>query len=386
MVVESGDLKLKTVAYIHDFCFYKTYLADNYTAVGMPESYFHRFFESNFNKVKIYSRNKVEEFSKIENMGFSKIDNPNISLPVTINSYLSLLNPKVIRSLCKELRSADLLVINFPSIIGLYIWFMNLIIRKPYTLEIAADYDQFKNKRLGSIVTKVFNHAFNKVISGSKGAIFVSNYLKNKYYHPNSIVASNVTVTDVKEIDSTICNRKGDIYTILFVGGVNRRKGIGTLIDAVQVLVDSGNRDFVLRIVGGHSDKDYQRIVGNRGLNQYIQFLGLLNPKQVKIEMERADLYVQPSYAEGIPRATLEAMSFNLPVLATNLPGFEEILDSRCLVQVGDHFKLASLIKSCIKNEPWILETIKLNNKVISSFMFENLQSKRVNFYTGLGI
>lgn len=35
---------INNIVYVHDFCLYNDYDKNNYTAVGLPESYFNRFF------------------------------------------------------------------------------------------------------------------------------------------------------------------------------------------------------------------------------------------------------------------------------------------------------------------------------------------------------
>lgn len=378
-------MKEKNITYVHDFCFYKTncYNRNIYTAVGLPEGYFNRFFESGFSKVKIISRNKIRDEQEISDSGFSIIINKNIIMPVLIPGYFSLLKLKTLIGICKVVLQSDLLVINFPSIIGVYVWLLNLFIRKPYTLEVAADSDQFDKKRFGFLVTLFISYIFPKVVNGSEGGIYVSKYLLKKYPHPNGIVASNVvihTVADTKDIKTL--NDLGGY--ILFVGGVNKRKGIKTLIDAIKNIVERGNTDVCLHIVGGHHDEDYLSLVESYDLKEHVKFLGILKPCDVELQMRHAKLYVQPSFSEGIPRATLEAMSFNLPVIATNLPGFAEILDKRCLFSPGDHIALSNLIERFLKADLSLMETLALNNITVRGFLYSHLQKARVDFYKNI--
>ena len=61
-----------------------------------------------------------------------------------------------------------------------------------------------------------------------------------------------------------------------------------------------------------------------------------------------ADVYIHPSYREGIPRAVLEAMSLEKVVIATNIRGASEILESEfngILYQKGDIKELSRAIE-----------------------------------------
>lgn len=171
---------MKSIIYVHDFCFL---LNDNnvYTAVGMPENYFDRFFDIGVDNVYLISRNKQSNKPSILSTGFEVIKNKNIKMPIKIKCYFSLLNPRVIMNIIHVIKNSDLLVINFPSIIGLFIWFLNKFIGKSYTLEVAADYDQFSSKKCGFIVSYFFKLFFPLVVGKSEGCTFVSKYLSDKY-------------------------------------------------------------------------------------------------------------------------------------------------------------------------------------------------------------
>lgn len=375
----------KKIAYIHDFCF----LTDNntvYTAVGMPEKYFSRFFEANVDSIEIISRNKNYDKKNSEHINFSCMQNKKITLPFKIKNYFSLLNPLLIYNILIKIKKYDYLVINFPSIIGIYIFLINLFTKVPYTLEIAADEDQFRQKKLGKIITPFIKFIYPRVVSRSMGGIYVSNYLLNKYPCKNSIVASNVHISNIYVRDLIIeplQNKKP--INIFFAGGVNRRKGIPQLIQAINQLVNIKKLvNIKLYIAGGHFDQNYQKMVSNFNLKKQIHFLGIIEPSEIEHFLSISDIYVQPSLAEGIPRATLEAMAYGLPIIATELPGFQEILPSSCLVPPSNSKKLADIIFEIIVNVDFHNKLLNDNRHIINNFHYNILQEKRINFYKNI--
>jgi glycosyltransferase involved in cell wall biosynthesis len=166
----------------------------------------------------------------------------------------------------------------------------------------------------------------------------------------------------------------------LFVGGVNKRKGIETLIKAMSSF-KKNNINFELNIIGGHFDLDYKSLVKNLNLSHCVKFRGILDSKSVYDEMLLADIYIQPSFSEGIPRATLEAMALNLPIIATNLPGFREIVSEECLFEPGDYETLSALILKCVNSDDFINRNVKKNHQIIQNFKADILHKKRINFY-----
>ena len=60
------------------------------------------------------------------------------------------------------------------------------------------------------------------------------------------------------------------------------------------------------------------------------------------------DLFVLPSYREGVPRAAMEAAAMGLPIVATNIRGCREVVDdgvNGLLVPVGSPGSLAAAIR-----------------------------------------
>lgn len=373
----------KKIAYIHDFCFIIDDNNNSYTAVGMPEEYFSRFFESNINNISIISRNKIIKNEKIKNSGFIKIKNENINIPIRINNYLYLLNPLILYKITKELKKQDLLVINFPSIIGIYIWIINFFVRKPYTLEVAADSDQFKSKKMGFLLTFFIKNIFFYVVKKSQGGIYVSNYLLKKYEHNNGMVISNVNIHRIfsrkKIVDEILKKEKIKIF---FAGGVNKRKGIPQLILAIEKIISSGAiNNLEVNIAGGHFDHDYKNEIIKKGLEKYINFLGIIDKKELNQHLQNSDIYIQPSLSEGIPRATLEAMSFGIPIIATRIPGFQEILPDICLVSPNNYQELSDKILELLKDKALYNSLINYNLNYIPDYLFDKLQERRVSFY-----
>ncbi|CAH7134370.1 Gt5 [Vibrio chagasii] len=366
------------VLYVHDFCFYKN---DEtiFTAVGLPEKYFDRFLLNGAKEVRVFSRNKIAEKNDIESAGFFSIKNKHIKLPIPVKNYFELLSPKVFYALNRLLRETDVIVINFPSIIGLYLCFLCKLYNRKYVLEVAADDDQFLNKKGGLFLTFIFRMVFCKFVRRAEGAIYVSDNLLKKYPNKNSEVASNVYID---KLNFRGGRRKKEEFDILFAGGVNKRKGVDILLGALHYLIKVEGVRVTLHIAGGHLDDDYECIVDEYGIRENVVFHGILERRVLEDLYYKCDLYVQPSRAEGIPRATIEAMSFGLPVVATQLPGFKEILSEDCLVPIGDSIKLANKIKIILNDDSIYKLYSDINLGSAEKFLISNLDKRRNSFFS----
>ncbi|HYT00832.1 MAG TPA: glycosyltransferase family 4 protein [Thermoplasmata archaeon] len=118
----------------------------------------------------------------------------------------------------------------------------------------------------------------------------------------------------------------GDLPVILFAGRFSRLKGIFDLLDAAQVLAQEGLA-FRLVLIGNGS-ADEERLLRERieasGLKGRARVYGASNRYQEVLEA--ADIFVLPSYVEGLPIGLLEAMASGLPIVATHVGGIPEAI------------------------------------------------------------
>ena len=59
-----------------------------------------------------------------------------------------------------------------------------------------------------------------------------------------------------------------------------------------------------------------------------MEFLGFLNEDEIISALAASDVFVLPSYVEGIPVSAMEAMAIGVPVIATNIAGTSELVES----------------------------------------------------------
>jgi len=119
---------------------------------------------------------------------------------------------------------------------------------------------------------------------------------------------------------------KGEETTIGFVGGLTRNKGVEYLIRAVaEIILNHKSKILNLVIVGeGEEKKKLKNLTKKLKLDKIVEFKGLVeNPSVIYPTL---DIYVQPSLSESFGIAALEAMSFGVPVIASNVGGLRELL------------------------------------------------------------
>lgn len=141
--------------------------------------------------------------------------------------------------------------------------------------------------------------------------------------------------------DATARAPGADAWQLLYVGRFDVAKGIGVLLQALGRL-RRRRHDFALTLVGGNPNTgtgaQFLDAVTALGLEQQVRFLGEVPWSEMPRLMAAADLFVLPSFSEGLPGVLLEAMACGLPLLSTRCGGPEEIVDAEVgrLVEVRD--------------------------------------------------
>jgi glycosyltransferase involved in cell wall biosynthesis len=118
-----------------------------------------------------------------------------------------------------------------------------------------------------------------------------------------------------------------DLPTLVFVGGVTRRKRPDLLIEALGNLRHMG-MDIQLAVVGPEHDKDYCAVLRLRarelGVSQVVRWLGFST--EVHDLLRASNFFALPSECEGMPAALVEAMASGLPAIVTRISGSEDLV------------------------------------------------------------
>lgn len=123
--------------------------------------------------------------------------------------------------------------------------------------------------------------------------------------------------------------------SLVFVGKVCVKKGVESLVHAMGRFGEDsdaarGVRPSRLVLVGGHGDADeYERIARASGDSPVpVKFAGRLSRDELVRAYREAEVFVLPSFYEGLPLVPIEAMACGCKVVMTDLPGVRPWLET----------------------------------------------------------
>ncbi|WP_198329217.1 glycosyltransferase [Psychrobacter faecalis] len=376
--------------YIYD-CRLTKHLSQIYTKGGITDSVLERYIDFK-DSIAIITRmeysNNTDKATllTLQNLTFRPIKGLFFSKAFTIHLIYNL------HIFAKEIKNADFIVTRLPSFLGIFGLLVNLIYKKKFFIEVAGDaQDALLNSRENpNLIFKVFTHSFFKInqffIEHANGVIYVTKHaLQNKYpTKAYQSYASNIEIS-IAEKAFTLESYKlqSSLVKIGLIGDYNNHyKGI---IEAIQSIRELNIRGYnvSLTIVGSGSQLEYYRkLAAELNISHKIHFKGRLKGgREVLSWLETLDLYIQPSYTEGLPRALIEAMSVGLPAVASDVGGISELLAHTCLIPPKDTIALTNKLVELIESQKLRFKNGVRNYEVSKTYDKSILEERRKIFW-----
>ncbi len=291
--------------------------------------------------------------------------------------YLKLLNLyfqglKIVR---KRQGSVDIIHVHILTRMGFLAWITSKWLHIPYIItEHWSRYLPSVNA-YGGFLRKIITRL---IVQNAEALLPVTQDLKNALQkhglaNPQCIVIPNVVapsffnnITVTKNLTT-----KRIIHVSTFE---DRSKNISGIVNAISE-IKNFRKDFKMVFVGHGIDfEEISSQVRDKGLNEVIEFTGLLENEALVREYTKASFLLINSNYENMPVVINEAFASGLPVLSTHVGGISEHLNNQRgrLIEVGNHQQL-------IENLNWMLDHFhEFDSLEIRKYAFENFSMESV--------
>lgn len=220
-------------------------------------------------------------------------------------------------------------------------------------------------QRVDSII--VLSKEFEQTIRtlGYRGTVFIETTLVDE----KLISDSNL---DAAYFEKKYDNRDFD-FNILFLSRVEVDKGIYETIDCYDELKGKYPK-LKLSIAGiGFELENVQTYIRNNKITE-VNILGFVDGVEKQKLYLESDIFILPSYSEGMPLAILEAMAFGLPVISSNVGGLNDILSDGKTGYKTDRIDSTEFVR--------LFEKLFLQSENLSDIAKYNFKFAKDNFYS----
>ncbi len=184
-----------------------------------------------------------------------------------------------------------------------------------------------------------------------------------------------------------------DTPILLFVGRIERLKGIDTLLESAAVVSRTcAGRDLKVLIVGGGGQTPGENAEIRRiwqlhqdlNLDDQVEFVGSKPQEMLPLYYSAADITVMPSHYESFGMVAVESMASGTPVIASNVGGLSYTVKDGVtgyLVPEENHFALAEQVHHLLKN-PEVREQLgRQAAEHALQFSWSNIASQIIDVY-----
>jgi glycosyltransferase involved in cell wall biosynthesis len=242
----------------------------------------------------------------------------------------------LIRCLWTPIKLADTVLITIPNYISVLACFVCVLQRKRFVVRLAGDFrevieNSFRNQGLhflGRIAGFMHRLLMRVQVLASGLAIANGKQLAENYgrgcRHVICCTSSTYKLTDIA---TSIAGSGCDELRLLYVGRLIFNKGLFELFEAARELLSEGLHFRIVIAGDGSRREEIKAKAEELGITDKVDFPGWIAIEKLKDIYCSCDIFVFPSYTEGMAKAVTEAMSNGLPVIATRVGGLPTVVE-----------------------------------------------------------
>ena len=221
-----------------------------------------------------------------------------------------------------------------------------------------------------------------------KNIIFISDYSKI-FSTTDGLINSTKIPNAINDEFFHLDRLKINLNKIIYVGAINKRKGLINILTALQILKNRG-KNFNLDIIGDFTDSAYEALIKNylnsHSISDNVTSYGWQPPNSIIDIMKDNSLFILASYQETLPVSIAEAMAAGLVVIANDVGGISEMFidnQSGFLFKNNNINDLVQILEKLYNNSNMVDEISKNANSFAKiHYKLDTIAQQTFNFYT----
>lgn len=175
----------------------------------------------------------------------------------------------------------------------------------------------------------------------------VSKYAYEKYINKTNSRVLNITHSNIKDNRIKKNNNNGNPLKITYIGSIEKYKGLYFLLDVLEKLLKNDINNWNLDVYGKHVNIDTNHFM------KKVEIKGTYDYNQLENLFKNTDVLIVPSiWYETFGYIALEAFSYGVPVIITDLVGFKDMINPGVtgIIIKASEDELYNNLKSIIKD------------------------------------
>ncbi len=288
-----------------------------------------------------------------------------------------------------ELRKYDIVLLG-DGVLGIIGWIIKFVSQKPVVCIVHGLDLTYSNIIYQKLWVNVFLKKMDKLIAvGNETinqAVLRGIPRSNLIFVPNGVSARKSLPTYSKKDLEKLIGREVHCKALFTLGRLVKRKGVAWFIEEV---VDESCDSYIYIIAGdGPERSNIIKTIKKNGLQDRVFYIGTVSDKEKEILYSTVDLFIQPNIKvqgdiEGFGLVVLEAASYGLPVVASDIEGLKDAINNGVtgvLVQASNAAQYKQTISFFLENDKRRKQFgVKARRYVIDYYSWENIATRYVN-------
>jgi glycosyltransferase involved in cell wall biosynthesis len=227
-----------------------------------------------------------------------------------------------------------------------------------------------------------------KILLSNANIILCLSESWGKYYEQNFEIRRlkilpNIIDYHVKVKDAV----KTDIINFLYLGLLCDAKGI---FDLIEVIVKNKERykGRIKLYIGGNGEvQRLEDMINKHHIEDIVEFLGWISSTDKAIALNSSDVYILPSYTEGLPISILESMSYGKAIISTNVGGIPEIVknnENGLLINPGDLKQIEQSIDFFLENPEKVRKYGIISEQIVQKYLPHSVLKELEEIYKSI--
>jgi glycosyltransferase involved in cell wall biosynthesis len=249
--------------------------------------------------------------------------------------------PRFVTMIAPELRAADAVHVPLPGDLPFIGMLMAQLYRKPLLARYGSSWAINGETTMMNRLTK----RWMRLAAGGRNVMLATGEAEAPPAPGmHWIFASAIHASELRDLHPRLDRALSAPPRLIYAGRLSSEKGVSVLLHALALL----KAPHLLIAGDGPQRAALEADVASRGLGGRVTFLGQLDRPALSRWLREADVFVQPSFTEGFPKASLDALAHGLPVIASEVGATRALIGSASergmLVPPGDAPALAVAI------------------------------------------